>query len=825
MAESIEIDDFSGGITDLGKKPSKRNQYEIADNLLISDDRGLISRPGLVCWNESDPFIKNGSSVVQTVLGVYELEGYLIAFCEDRYFYYTKVDKSTVWTRIQGPVNDNTVSPYPCRIVVSKWNGHLIITVDPNDKSAIGYFPDPVGDPPEYKRVPPRKIFIQANRALTTPFDIAGVPVIRTLQLPLPKNINLVDNGSGAFRYSYKIGFAYRYFAVINGEILEFLDLGPYEIHEAIMTAAITGSNELTIEWSKLKNNSFGYNAGGSFTDFELWDAPNISMYFSRTENVSDIFYELTNGLFGITNDNNEGAADADDGDYDDGNVDGVAGIAGYPTSYDEDGSLMIVPVTSGPYYHTVVGDKAWYLNDLQGQTRLLQSFSGNPSSTNPSLFTTFDEPGIGLSNFNGNPIVFTNGFAYRVDGVFDEFGGGRLISKLISDRFGCISHYTIMKTEIGVFYFSNTGICFTNGISALKVSNHLNKSYLSWVKTQAQIDKIYGVYANTQNKVYWFIEEPNGDTFFLVLDLKYGVTEECSFSKIKFSSLLDIRSIFVHPDNDDVLLSSEEFILEMDGEARDDVIPNNDMPVVWKTSPILYEFKTVAYNMGSSLLTKRSEFVLFNLKDSDDFTGLSCRPLGYNDREPNPRYLDSCFFYQRMHEYGELVGQEYGNPDPQWNNTQVIPFKRHFHGDSLRYIYKQFGLKNLPVSIHFSSEYEDGVFEETVGSTSLTLPNTTSLAVPDSDDTSWYMYTSLDEYEVPIPVISVTITTETVFALEVNSEITSGTLTIEGVKWKLARIRKNEIFYLLALGMPFDVIGDQRHETYRVGGGSNNGG
>lgn len=119
------VDDFTGGITDnyLG---GKRNQYQFADNLLITDERKMITRPGSVIYDETN-YLPNHVVANPRVGALFVFEDQIFEN-SGRGLYYN----DSGYTTLVGPASNPAL---PAGTSTSKtswasWNKHLLITND-----------------------------------------------------------------------------------------------------------------------------------------------------------------------------------------------------------------------------------------------------------------------------------------------------------------------------------------------------------------------------------------------------------------------------------------------------------------------------------------------------------------------------------------------------------------------------------------------------------------------------------------------------------------------------------------------------------------------
>ena len=792
--------DFSGGQTDHIEKPFAENQVAKAINMVISRDRGLQLRPGLGAWTEHD--------IGEEIYGIWFLEGFVFAYCEDGYFWYTDVADKNPWTRLGGPIDDHQVDVYGNQIHCVEYKSHLIITSDAATAPTINGV-DQVDNPPTYSRTACRKIFIDAK---------TSEPKLVTLQLPKPR-FGAVTNSTGSNSYVYKIGVSYDYHALINGEVVQFTDLSSYDILE-LKNRDDPGSTTVTISYFTFDNNNEITQLPGNleysefFGDTELWDIAGLNLYLCRNTNGGSVFYQLEPYEFDNKDGSNGGAGNY--GAYSDSVSD--ANLVERPLCYDEGGGLMYDVMPNGPRFITIVDGKAWYANHQALSSRYYQAFDGNPAHTDLLVFGESDEPITGISNFSYKPIVFTENLCQRIEGSKDETNAGRIVPRLISDTMGCLQHRSIVKTEYGVFYWSKSGICHTDGIRARIISDHLRDSYQGWANNELSDRFIFGVYNSTEQKIYWKFFNSDGRSSILVLDLRYGISSQSSFTIWVLDNIAPqapIGPLAIDPESNKTLLAIGSNILEFDETRTTDVIPSNDPVSEWLQAPIKYEFRTCAWDMGNPIVRKSSEHLLINFKDDANLGGVSVMPLQFKDLSKTPSELDAMMFSQDMSHWGELDEQSWGNPDQAWNSTGVISFRRELDADIGKYLYVQLGFRPLKVVRYSDADYGTAVYSESISERRLVLQNVTDFPTI-YNDSSWFLVGQFDDYAECHEVTSVVTDTDTTIHLPVLGDVTEGILVVTDQQWKLVQIVSDQKIHLLGLGLPFEMTDEYNHDNYQ---------
>ena len=225
-------------------------------------------------------------------------------------------------------------------------------------------------------------------------------------------------------------------------------------------------------------------------TDF--FDFNDVVGVFARTQNTGTVYYDIGETNWFIPN-----ALSAEDADtiFDpetwggedygyfcritDENFD--RDILSNELSYFNGGVLSFQSLPQGSKFMTMVNGTAYYGSIIDNESRVFQSAPGVPSSAPRLLFSDFEDPITALNSFLEKPIVFTDNKTWRIEGVKDATGVGRVFLRIVSDEFGCISNQSVVKTNVGLFYWSKVGIIYTDGLRALRVSEHLLARFQLW--------------------------------------------------------------------------------------------------------------------------------------------------------------------------------------------------------------------------------------------------------------------------------------------------------------------------------------------------------
>lgn len=188
-----------------------------------------------------------------------------------------------------------------------------------------------------------------------------------------------------------------------------------------------------------------------------------------------------------------------------------------------------------------------WYVMEELGSNRLYQSYVGDPETFNLANYIEFNSEIKGLAEFNDKVIVFTrDDKIHRIEGLITG-GQGYIDSVAIDGVFDLLTPTCIVRTPQGVFFPSLDGFCFTDGVRAGKITNHIPDTYQQLIDNLGE--KYNGISGNeykrsivgSYNPVdqYILFEMDSYQNLFII-DLKQGISEEMpvylwSYNKPKF--------------------------------------------------------------------------------------------------------------------------------------------------------------------------------------------------------------------------------------------------------------------------------------------------
>ena len=487
----------------------------------------------------------------------------------------------------------------------------------------------------------------------------------------------------------------------------------------------------------------------------DLFDFNDVVGVFARTQNTGTVYYDIGETNWFIPNELAVEDANAtfdpeswEGEDYGyfcritDENFD--RDIIANELSYFNGGVLSYASLPQGSKYMTMVNGTAYYGSIIDNEARVFQSAPGIPSSAPRLLFSEFEDPITALNSFLEKPIVFTENKTWRIEGVKDATGVGRVFLRVVSDEFGCIANQSVVKTNIGLFYWSKVGIIYTDGLRASRVSEHLLARFQLWkqalMPNGLEIGPIglRGAYDEVSKQIIYSGVDPaslvianealpgqdvEGVPNWILLDVYYGVSksmpfytangpallqEDGTFKKDTFQTRVvwfseDTLNVYrgqIGYDGDTVIgsaiLTHEELL------TNDEIYETIDYPIY---SPIDPFYKSVAMSHGQKGARKWTSKVMINFVDLNS-TGVSIQPLGWNDLNPRPHMLAPCINYQHFKQvdfspelnpdFPPTIIQYFKNTDTSIYGDHLISYRRRFPRGRIRNVYKQFGFKQL---------------------------------------------------------------------------------------------------------------------------------
>lgn len=750
MAQKLEVEDFSGGVTDyyLNAPP---NKMKTCHNLLINVYPGIgkpFTRPGSELYDVGDAQIPLGSQRIG--MAFYYKDILHLQSSSKLYYYNESLPSGTRWVAVQGPAPTSnnafigaTSTTY---FTYANWNYHTLVA-----SSDYAY---------------PKKIIVNNS----------GVPEVMEAGLPQINSagISFASAGSGN-NWLYK--FVYRQDYTCKGSV-QFSDYGPTSL-----SRELSGKNiPVTITNIPVLSN-------GATSNFRTND---IKVEIYRTANNGAVFYkvgEVTNGTTSFVDNVNDTTLQTNEILYTTGGV------------VDNDRPLRCKIVH-------VMGDVAFYANikDDSNQElnfRIYHSIPGDIDSVPLTFYTDVDDEIMAVSSTKNNAVILCRNSIYRIDGFFDELGRGGMLTERISDTCGAVSHQCAVQALDGVFWLGVDGAYFTDGFKVVKLNQDYDKTYRTFVTKSNEIDvannlKIQGKYDRKKNRIWWTIQREEGafidevDACY-VLDLNWGIKENATFTTVGGTSFSPTAIEFINGEM--VRCDKRGYVfLHRDALLADPKIDITVSPSLWVKEAIIYELESVAYNFGTAATRKWVTQVNVACESTSN---LSLSIVSNNDDQRKVASLLPIRYR------GNIIWGEpdiyWGDISLEWDRRGLISEKRRMPAKNLRCNFKSIKMTNAKVAIINSDQI--GTSDVNSAAKTATLSDVVKYDWP-TNSVDYFISFENDGYEDEYLVTSRTDDVLT-FNDPLNSSVTSS-----GSKWVLRGYPKDEVLNLLNFSLIFDVSG-----------------
>lgn len=754
--QPLPLEDFSGGMTDyyLG---GPLNKCQRADNLLIvkhGDIGKLFTRPGSELYDSTYYQIPAGAQRIGTL----KYFNSTLFYQSARKIYYV----NSGWTTLQGPTsNDLFPSGIDTTHVVSaaSWNGILYLT----SSALIGK---------------PSKIYK----------DSGAVWRLRTAGLPdLATSPTATPDTTGVISVSYLYRFLHKYTYTVGS--VTYIDRGP--ITEVVAAdasgSAIGAGTPCAIAAIPVLANSTTDNYDTASTDLKI-------EIYRTTDGGQNFFYtgQVSNGTT----------------TFSDTTTDAV--LVDNEPLYTESGAPDNDPPPLAKVIH-IVDDRAFYGHCKIGSevhtTRVYQAVPGDPDSVPLENFGTLPDDLVTISSYKSLPIVLCAGSLHRLDGAYDELGGGFLGATVISDTQGCVSQQSAVQTPIGIFWAGLDGFYWTDGYQSLRVSGDLRETYQSIISSDTRKRRIMGKYDAKENRVYWTAQLDSAasevDALFC-LDLNWQISEYMPFTTWSGGTNFAPTAIEFVGAN---LLRGDSRGYTFIHRASLYVDPKVNVaaiPSLWSSSTLIYDWVTCATNFGTS---HERKFVPSCSVLCENETNLSLLIRSINDDGRRTADLKPVRYR------GNVVWGDpdvyWGDPDIIWDVQGVIDEYRRMPAGSLRCQFKQAQLTNAHVAILSSDTL--GTATVSTGALTATLDDTTFDWPTNSVD--YYLAFASDGYVTEFLVTART--------ADVLTFATAGGGPPSGSqRWVLRGKPKGEVLYLNAFIFNYAIFGQTQGKFRQAGTG-----
>ena len=763
---------------------------------------------------------------------------------------------------------------------VSKFAGHLYISMFPDDRDYIPNDSDLTSGQPDVWPVQNKRLGLRKIYLLYNPDTQEAIPRLTSAQMP-PVDIAPEEGVGGVGDESnlwiYEAYCRHTYEALVEGEPREFIVDGPstrvewrseYDIVEdnfggGQRNPKVAGRilprvgydqelyplDEMTFNFYRTtKNNTVPYlvNAypADQARDYQEWEidfipSPELRIKWDQGESEEGeqeqadgfinypfrgLFYTITRLPVGNFNRNTDNTTDET--------------VQENEEAYDATSAFGYFTVPQGPYFFTVSNQVGYYADIFKLKNRVYQSVYGIPHACTAISFLDFDDGITGIKTFRDRAIVFTRESTWRMEGLRGLDGRGSITQRLISDEFGTISNQSVINTNYGLFFFSRTGICYTDGFKCFRVSEQIFETYFDWIE---DVEYIRGFYHESDQKVYWAIHWKES-TYWLVMDLRYGISKKIplvlqrgvDWLKMDADDTVAIETVdrfdpnvcLVNERDQRILRHIEGTILVHDKQYTTDYYPPEDQRV-----PVKFEFISQAHSMGSKKHRKWVANVMMVCKQKEEL-GISLQPVGINDLTETKQLTGSCFNYGRM-DWGDPK-QQWRNPDAFWKAFKVVSFRRMFPEGSIRATYKQFGIVSLYVHGPDSETEGGGTYTSTVNGdayrTYVTIPMSLSDAAAQMEDKT---VDDSGQFAVMLPtitghdwnVIHRVVDNSDSFDVYIEPDTdTNDGQVVNNIEWALGYIRADERIGLDNYTLRYTVIGERTHGAYENSDGASEG-
>jgi hypothetical protein len=746
--QPLEINSFVGGITDHVFSQNLQKAAEM-DNFVILSNQSIFTRPGSVIDDLVNGQIPAGVQRIGCMINYDSNEKLFIQSA--RKFYYRN---PSAYTTLTGPSGNDvfSVGTTAASPSFSQWNRHIFVTND------------------EHPR--PMKIFK----------DSGGVYRVRSSGLPALATPPTGAGTVGVNSYVYALHYFYSYTVGTQ----TFQDAGPVTFVEVPAVNA-PDVNAITISSIPVISN-------GATENF---DTANIKVWIFRTINGGIDFYkvgEITNGTTSF--------------------IDNIADtvIIDNELVYINDGTLDNEPPPAAKYLH-IVNNTGYYASLKEGtefdEFTIQQSTPFDPDSCPGDFRDTVEDSITGLSSVQSIPVVFCKKHVYRIEGQFDQFGRGGMSHVRISDTAGCVSNLSIVQAEQNLFWAGNDGFYCSDGYKVQKISDDNNDNYKSLIANATLAKRIYGKFDEANRRIIWAVQKDSANLdndSAWVLDLRWGVKPDSTFTTWSGTSFAPtafefFNGLLYRADKRGYVFKHSEIYF------TDPKIDTNEFVVDWVRETIIWSYKTLAMNFGSTFVRK---WVPRMLLTATNQTNVSIQVTGFNDDGKFTRPLKEIR-WRRNFIWGdpEFV---WGTPGCVWNAEGLIEEWRRFPAKGLRLSYLQLQVTNSYTIITNSDTIGTATFNALTNQ--VLLDNAVQSDWP-IEAVGYFISTAADNYVKQYEII--TRSNDTLEVLDPADDLPNGSL-----KWQISGYRKDEILNLLALSIHYANL-SKSQKTFESGDSGGN--
>ena len=660
--------DFSQGISD-NYVNIPLNRYEIGDNVYIKEDGSYETRYG------STPFYD--AEVSSRISALMELNGDIF-FYRLNAFFQLDTDNATISNptrpNIGTPTYENNFGYF--NLSWEEWQDHLIVHHSGSETGELN-----------------RGVKIYKDDVGNYRLNQLGMPEMTTYQLT---SITFTQNGqnlqsTGQYdpltQFPAAGTWTYRY-------VYNFVFTVEYE--EGTNTRKVFGpATQTNIIYTNLPINT---NANNQMVISNLpvisntgnqYDTVRMRLEVYRNDGATPNYFrvaELTNGQTTFTDQvPNENLV--------------FGGIPLYTSGgvldrYQAPKAKVVRVINNTPYWGYVADETSGEIKPY----RVIQGFAGIIDSHAPSSFIDLDEEVVGIHGVNSFPIIFTTSRVYRLEGSFDNTGGGSIRARTISETAGCASNNGIITARDNLYWLGDNAVYVTNGytVEKLPTTVDLLDTIRSFTDTLEKRRTVVATYDDDEDRIFWATNDTGGDNNrWLVLNLSTGGLTTASGDGFVSSALLfdektlyrgdELGYIYKHTEND----------------ASDPIRDENKPITEWSNRHIPWRYKSVQIDFGDPSITNWVSTISTKVSSETNY-GI----LVTTDNDDG-RVVRSC---KEIRSWGNFFWDDpsfvWGDDEIVWSKSETITHKRHVPRGTSRSKARQIIMEPAEIIVYKSDTY-----------------------------------------------------------------------------------------------------------------------
>jgi hypothetical protein len=697
MTDTLEIKDFSGGVTDYPLNADLK-KCEILDNLLLESQASVARpaiRPGSTLSDGLNSRIPEGN---QRVADLLKLSDYIVTHTSKKLYYQGVGTTPSAFTNtsINGSDQFKRSDANTTAVNTRVTNGAHLYATSSYDNPAL--------------------LWKDGTAIKSVTAGLPKPPSVRT-------NLSSIVSGAlggGGTPVTFLCRIVLRYDFVVDGKSFSFYS-EPSDIISAVREIGGTIIFESSPSSITLDN---------SFTNFDFL---NCKVECYSTLGNGTVFYYV--GESALTLDTAPDKYDFASVSFNYTALNTV--VPDFSTNKKLYTTGGIYPNTLPPRASVVHtnGDLTYYADikesdspERYNRNTLYQSLPGIGWSAPPTFYATISDDIVGVSSAMSVTVVVCKNSAYRVEGSFDSFGRGGMLLQRISDTASCISAQSMVQTDEGLFWAGEDGVYFTDGYRVRRINQDYDETWRKFVANTSaafsgSVKRIIGKFDRMNRRVYWTVKrktdaQGSTDTDCLyVLDLNFGLSDTASFTTISggydaVDSFTAFSCTAIEFDNKNGYM----FRGDSRGFLHKHVVSTHGgfTPVYTDTyfeskhngtitnnvaKSVLPTLQTIAYDFGSTSLRKYIPKCSFIFENNDTSLPYFLDVLSINDKGRTSGLLDRI----------KIDGSDVAG------SSIFISKWRHFVRSTLRCIYKQ--LKIFVPQVQLNSSATSGVLVTNSGS------------------------------------------------------------------------------------------------------------